>query len=356
MIQADFAKELLAHVAVGKIIVIFDDFHGLAYLVVAAEKATHEHLLFMAGRGRGIITVPMLGERLMALKIPLVQSGAVNSDYIEAFTVSVDYKRNGSGGGQSARDRAATVQALLSPDSKPENFVRPGHIFPTRYAPGGVFSTARAEEAAVDLVRMAGLSSAAVVCAIVADTGDMMNDSVDLTGLAQAHGLKMATVSDIFRLRGRTEKAVKRIASARLPTKHGEFMIHGYQCVRDSDEHVVLVIGDVTKGTEPVPAAFILGCVAGHVFNNQACQCGAQLQDRIEEIAKLGRGVLMYTPIQSVNRHLAEDYSSPPERVERLWQELISIQMLSDLGFRKARLMNDDNKVVEVPELKELAW
>ena len=342
--------QAVAEMAAGRPIILHDDFHGLAYLAVAAAKATAEHVNLMAREARGTITIAIIGERLDQLRIPVIAS---NSSYADAepFAASVDVRQEGASG-MPARDRAATIKALVDPKTQPEDFVRPGHLFPLRYDKGGVFTKPRAPEAIVDLARMAGMYPAGVLCAIMADTGDMMTQTPDLSALGRALNVKLVSVSQVLLLRGHREKVVHRIASARLPTRYGEFTVLGYQCLRDTDEHIVVVMGD-TATEEPMPAAFLNGCVAGHVFDNQACGCGDRLQEKLERISALGRGVLLYTPTPSVCKHLEGGSLVPAPPQDQLWHRIIGLQVLADLGIRRAVLL-DDGEAVDVPQLSTL--
>ncbi|MSQ11922.1 MAG: bifunctional 3,4-dihydroxy-2-butanone-4-phosphate synthase/GTP cyclohydrolase II [Dehalococcoidia bacterium] len=341
------ATEALEEIAQGRSVIVLDDVRGLSFLSAAAEKATAEDVNIMARYARGIIGVAIPGERLAHLRIPVIAPNTKGGQ-AEPYAVSVDVKREGSAG-MSARDRAATIKALLDPESKPDDFVRPGHLFPLRYAEGGVFTTFRAPEALVDLVKMAGLYPAGVLCAIMADDGDMMHKPVDLSALANTLGVKIVKVSEVVMLRGQREKVVRRLASARLPTAHGEFAVLAYECVRDADEHIALVTGDIASN-EPVAAAFVRGCVVGHVFDNQVCQCGARLREKLRQLADLGAGVLLYTPSPTVSKHLGDGPEAALSAQDKLWYRIIGLQVLADLGVRRALLL-DEEEEVEVPQL-----
>lgn len=345
--MADGATKAVEDVAAGRPIILLDDFRGLAYLAVAAEKAAPVHINLMARYARGIIAIVLEASRLAELNLPVLTSKKSEGS-AEPFTMSVDAKRDGASG-ISARDRAATIKALIDPATKPEDLVRPGHLFPIRYSEGGLFATPRAPEALVDLARLAGLYPAGVLCAIMSDSGDMMSEPIDLNALGTAINAQLVRVSQVMRLRGQREKVVKRVASARLPTQYGEFTIVAYDSLRDADEHIALIMGDpVADG--PMPAAFVNGCVAGHVFDNQACQCGTRLDERLNTIGKLKRGVILYTPVLTVGKHLGDDDSPRPSLHERLWLQIIGTQVLADLGVRRAALI-DDGTEIEVPQL-----
>jgi 3,4-dihydroxy 2-butanone 4-phosphate synthase/GTP cyclohydrolase II len=315
---------------------------------VPSEKITPEHVNLMARFARSTVTITMTAERLDELNIPAIAPTSLVEE-IEPFSVSVDLRQNGSSG-MSAKERAATIRALVDPASKPEDFVRPGHVFPLRYDKGGVFTRPRASEAMVDLTRMAGLYASAVLCAVMDDSGDMMSAPMDITVFARSIGLKLVSVSDVMQLRGTREKVVQRVASAKLPTRYGEFALMGYQCMRDTDEHVALVMGDTSKNT-PIPTAFISGCVVGHAFDNASCGCGDRLHKRMERIAKAGRGVVIYTPVATICKHLADGSMAPLPKQDRMWEEIVGLQVLADLGIRKALVLDDKEHVEEVPRI-----
>jgi 3,4-dihydroxy 2-butanone 4-phosphate synthase/GTP cyclohydrolase II len=259
-------------------------------LTMAAEKVTPEAINFMARYGRGLICMPMTGERLDKLDIPLMVEK--NSTRFEtAFCVAIEAKR-GTSTGISAADRAATIKAAIHAKTKPSDLARPGHIFPLRARDGGVLVRAGQTEAAVDLARIAGLVPAGVICEIMNDDGTMARVPA-LTKFARRHRLLMITIADLIRYRMRTEGLVTKVAEADLPTEHGAFRIHGYESMIDKETHLALVCGDVGDG-EDVLVRVHSKCLTGDVFHSARCDCGAQLETALQQIARAGRGVLLY--------------------------------------------------------------
>ena len=257
---------------------------------MAAEHCTPEAINFMATIGRGLICVPMLGEDLERLDIPLMVNRNTAS-LGTAFTVSVD-AADGITTGISSADRSYTVQLLANPESVPENLARPGHIFPLRYAPGGVLVRAGQTEASVDLARMAGQREAAVICEVMNEDGTMARRA-ELETLSTEFDIPIVSVADIIEYRFRHEKLVERVAETRLPTPEGDFTAIAYRSFVDHDEHVALVMGDVSDG-KPVLGRIHSECLTGDVFGSLRCECGLQVGMARKAIAAEGRGVLLY--------------------------------------------------------------
>ena len=276
----------------GEMVIVVDDEdrENEGDLTMAAEKVTPEAINFMARYGRGLICLPMTGERLDKLEIPLMVTK--NSTRFEtAFCVPIEAKR-GTSTGISAADRAATVRAAINPKTKPSDLARPGHMFPLRARDGGVLVRAGQTEAAVDLSRIAGLNPAGVICEIMNDDGTMARVPA-LTRFARKHKLLMITIADLIRYRMRTEGLVTKVADAELPTEHGVFRIHGYESLIDRETHLALVCGDIGKG-EDVLVRVHSKCLTGDVFHSARCDCGMQLEAALQQIARAGRGVLLY--------------------------------------------------------------
>jgi 3,4-dihydroxy 2-butanone 4-phosphate synthase/GTP cyclohydrolase II len=276
----------------GRMVIVVDDEdrENEGDLTVAAEKITPEAINFMARYGRGLICMPMTGERLDELGVPLMVREN-SSSFNTAFCVSVEAKTSTTTG-ISAGDRAATVLAAVNPATRPEDLARPGHMFPLRAREGGVLVRAGQTEAAVDLARMAGLRPAGVICEIMKDDGTMARVP-DLTRFARRHGLLMITIADLIRYRMRTESLVRRVASATLPTAYGPFQIHAFESIIDSQTHVALVRGDIGDGQD-VMVRVHSTCLTGDVFHSVRCDCGPQLDAAMTRIAAEGRGVLLY--------------------------------------------------------------
>jgi len=276
----------------GEFVVVVDDAdrENEGDLIVAAEKVTAEQIAFMVRHTSGVICLPVVGERLDDLRLPLMVADNTESQRT-AFTVSVDVKQ-GTSTGISAADRAATINALISPSTRPEDLARPGHIFPLRYRDGGVLKRAGHTEAAVDLARMAGLYPAGVLSEIVNDDGTMAR-LPQLEKFAAEHGLIMISIADMVRYRRQREKLVKRVGEGRIPTRHGDFTAYAFASVLDGTEHVALVRGDIS-GQPNVLVRVHSECLTGDVFGSQRCDCGHQLDGALEQIAAEGRGVVVY--------------------------------------------------------------
>jgi 3,4-dihydroxy 2-butanone 4-phosphate synthase/GTP cyclohydrolase II len=276
----------------GGIVIVVDDEdrENEGDLTIAAEKATPVAINFMARYGRGLICMPMTGERLDELGIPLMVREN-SSSFNTAFCVSIEAKTSTTTG-ISAGDRAATVLAAVDPATRPEDLARPGHMFPLRAREGGVLVRAGQTEAAVDLARMAGLRPAGVICEIMNDDGTMARVG-DLTKFVRRHGLLMITIADLIRYRMRTESLVRKVATATLPTAYGQFQIHAFESAIDSQTHVALVRGDIGDGQD-VMVRVHSTCLTGDVFHSVRCDCGPQLDAAMSRIAKEGRGVLLY--------------------------------------------------------------
>jgi 3,4-dihydroxy 2-butanone 4-phosphate synthase/GTP cyclohydrolase II len=276
----------------GGIVIVVDDEdrENEGDLTIAAEKVTPEAINFMARYGRGLICMPMTGERLDELGIPLMVREN-SSSFNTAFCVSIEAKTSTTTG-ISAGDRAATVLAAVDPATLPDDLARPGHMFPLRAREGGVLVRAGQTEAAVDLARMAGLRPAGVICEIMNDDGTMARVG-DLTKFVRRHGLLMITIADLIRYRMRTESLVRKVATATLPTAYGQFQIHAFESAIDSQTHVALVRGDIGDG-QGVMVRVHSTCLTGDVFHSVRCDCGSQLDAAMSRIAEEGRGVLLY--------------------------------------------------------------
>jgi 3,4-dihydroxy 2-butanone 4-phosphate synthase/GTP cyclohydrolase II len=286
-------EKAVAAIGRGEIVIVVDDEdrENEGDLIMAAEAATPEKIAFFLQHTSGLICAPMTGERLDELDLPLMVTTNTES-HRTAFTVSVDY-RHGTSTGISAFDRAATIQALIDPATRPDDLARPGHIFPLRYAAGGVLKRAGHTEAAVDLARMAGLYPAGVLCEVVDHKKTDMARLPELEEFAEEHGLLLISIAELIRYRRQNDKLVKRIAEARIPTQYGDFTCYAYESVLDGEQHLAFVKGAV-QGEENVLVRVHSECLTGDVFGSLRCDCGPQLDAAVRRIADEGMGVIVY--------------------------------------------------------------
>ena len=288
---ADIEKAIAA-VARGDMVLVVDDKdrENEGDLILAAEHATPEKITFFVKHTSGVICMPMVGERLDQLGLPLMVLDNTESQRT-AFTISVDY-RPGTSTGISAADRATTIRALIDPATRPADLAKPGHIFPLRYREGGVLKRAGHTEAAVDLARLAGLEPAGVLCEVVRDDGEMAR-LPDLEAFAAEHGLLLISIADLIRYRRQKDKLVKRVSEARIPTPYGDFTCYAYESVLNGDQHLALVKGAV-QGEDNVLCRVHSECLTGDVFGSKRCDCGWQLEAAVKRVAEEGLGVIVY--------------------------------------------------------------
>lgn len=295
-VRLDSVEQAVADIAAGKAVVVVDDEdrENEGDIIFAAAKATPELMAFTIRHSSGVICVPMPGDMLERLEIPLMTPH--NKDKLRtAYTISVD-ARDGVSTGISAADRARTARTLADSATEPWELTRPGHVFPLRYREGGVLVRRGHTEAAVDLARLAGLTPAGVLVEVVNDDGTMKR-APELRAFADEHGLAMISIEDLVRYRRRHERHVERVAETRLPTRHGEFTAYGYRITIDDSEHVALAYGDVAGAAaagEPVLTRVHSECLTGDVFGSERCDCGPQLDEALRAIVAEGRGVVVY--------------------------------------------------------------
>jgi 3,4-dihydroxy 2-butanone 4-phosphate synthase / GTP cyclohydrolase II len=286
--------EAIADISAGRMVVVCDDEdrENEGDLTIAAEKVTPDAINFMATHGRGLICLPMTGERLDELRIPLMVQDEENSArFGTAFCVPIEAKQ-GTTTGISAPDRARTVLAAIDPQTRAQDLARPGHMFPLRAQPGGVLQRAGQTEAAVDLARLAGLYPAGVICEVMSDDGTMARVP-ELERFCAAHGIRMITIRDLIQHRMRHERLVRKMADASLPTSYGAFRIHAFESLIDGEHHVALVLGEI-KPDDEVMVRVHSQCLTGDIFSSTRCDCGGQLHQALEMISAEGKGVLLY--------------------------------------------------------------
>lgn len=354
--QLNTIEEALEDIRTGKVVIVVDDEdrENEGDFVAAAELATPEMINFMATHGRGLICTPILEKRCDELELDMMVGKNTDPNQTQ-FTVSIDKVGDGVTTGISASDRAKTVLALVDPNCKPEDFSRPGHIFPLKARNGGVLRRTGHTEAAIDLARMAGLQPAGVIVEIMNEDGTMAR-LPELVEIAKQHDLKLISIEDLVAFRMKNESLIEKQETVKLPTEHGDFTLTAYKQINTGRTHLALHKGNWDKNEE-VLVRVHSSCITGDIFGSCRCDCGPQLQTAMRMVEEAGKGVIVYMNqegrgIGLINKLKA--YKLQEEGFDTVEANLklgfkgderdygVGAQIISDLGVRKLKLMTNN--------------